>query len=336
MVLEMPAPEMPPAVPDEPKPLDVGTGLPPGEKPEISTEKTGDISIPSEPAETPKSNIPPIKQKPEGKPGKEIGKAKPAASKTEAQKRIETVKPALAPEAPPPSAISRTELDALQSLLERLRSAYVEEDLSTIKQLLVLSILQESSLKKIFNSYANLQADLEALKQGEDRLTTAIRISSLKNEKGNAVIPGPGWGTQPLMVTPKDNRWNQVALAGAVFKSGQTTPMDIIAPMINHTLPAYTAKPGKPAEITAAITDNVKVLRATLRFRAQGERNYEATQMIEGANHAFSGRIPGSMIKAGSTSMEYYIEARDAEDNISLEGRPTAPLVIAVVPPVSE
>ena len=336
MLSEIPVPEIPPEVPEEPKPSDAGTSLPPEKEIEISVEKPGDISIPAEPAEPPKSSISPIKQKPEGKPKKEIGKAKPAAPKTEDKKRIETVKPALAPEVPPPPAISRTELDALQSLLERLRSAYVGEDLSTIKQLLILSSQQESLLKKIFNSYANLQADLEAMKQGGDRVTSAIRILSLKNENGNAVIPGPGWGRQLLTVTPKDNRWNQVALANAVFKNGQKAPMDFIAPVINHTLPAYTAKPGEPAEITAAITDNIKVILATLRFRAQGERNYEATQMIEGANHAFSGRIPGSMIKTGSTSMEYYIEARDAEGNISLEGRPTAPLVIAVVPPASE
>jgi hypothetical protein len=84
--------------------------------------------------------------------------------------------------------------------------------------------------------------------------------------------------------------------------------------------------------ISATITDNVRVVLATLRFRAQGEHNYESIRMSEGPDHVYTAPIPASMIKAGSTSMEYYIEARDAEGNLSLEGRPSAPLVIAVVP----
>jgi hypothetical protein len=232
----------------------------------------------------------------------------------------------------PSKTIGPSDLTEIHSLLNRLKIAYSEKDISTIKQEVSLSEDQEVLLKMIFNSYKTVQSDLEAVKVIQNRVTSAILITSLENETGNVVLPAPSWGRQSLRVESTDNHVNQVTLDAGDFKSAQAGPFDLIAPVIVHSLPEYTAKPGEPTVISATITDNVKVVLATLRFRAQGEHNYESIRMSEGPDHVFTAPIPASMIKTGSTSMEYYIEARDAEGNLSLEGRPSAPLVIAVVP----
>lgn len=233
---------------------------------------------------------------------------------------------------PLPQTIDPSDLTEIHSLLNRLKTAYSEKDLSTIKQEVTLLEHQELLLKMIFNSYKTVQSDIEAVKVIQNRVTSAILITSLENELGNVVLPAPSWGRQSLRVETTENHVNQVILDEGDFKSSQGGPVDLLAPVIIHSLPEYTAKPGEPTLISAMITDNVKVVLATLRFRAQGEHNYESIRMSEAPDHVFTAPIPASMIKAGSTSMEYYIEARDAEGNLSLEGRPSAPLVIAVVP----
>jgi len=267
---------------------------------------------------------------------KSIGSEKKAVS----EKKVVKSKPQIARSTSTPPQPSRTigpsDLTEIHSVLNRLKTAYSEKDISTIKNEVALSESQEDFLKIIFNSYVSVQSDLEAVKVIQNRVASAILITSLENKKGNVVLPAPSWGRQSLWVEASDNHVNQVTLDAGDFKSSQTGPLDLIAPDIIHSLPAYTAKPGEPTVISATISDNVKVVLATLRFRAQGEHNYESIRMSEAPDNIFTAPIPASMIKAGSTSMEYYIEARDAEGNLSLEGRPSAPLVIAVVPTPAE
>jgi len=304
----------PPAVPPPPLP-----------KTEAAEGETGGLrSTESNPTAV---NQPPSQRGTEKNPGrsKPVGSEKIVKSKPEAS-------PNAGPPAQPSKTIRPSDLTELHSLLNRLKSAYTEKDISAIKKDIMLSEDQEELLKIIFNSYATVQSDVEAVKVIQNRVTSAILITSLENEKGNVVLPAPSWGRQSLRVESSDNHVNQVTLDAGDFKSSQAGPLDLIAPVIVHSLPEYTAKPGEPTMISATITDNVKVVLATLRFRAQGEHNYESIRMSEGPDHVFAAPIPASMIKVGSTSMEYYIEARDAEGNLSLEGRPSAPLVIAVVP----
>jgi hypothetical protein len=238
--------------------------------------------------------------------------------------------------APPSGSIGPSDLQEIHSLLNRLKVAYSEKDILSIRKEIVLSMDQENLLKKIFNSYRTVQSDVEAAKIVQNQVMSAILITALENDRGNVVIPAPSWGRQSLRIAVSEGQVNKVTLDADDFQSTGKGPLDLIAPVIVHSLPAYTANPGKPTEVSATITDNVKVDVAMLRFRAQGEKNYESIRMTEGPDHAFSAPIPGSMIKGESTSMEYYIEARDPEGNLSLEGRPTAPLVIAVVPTQSE
>ncbi|HUK57267.1 MAG TPA: hypothetical protein VLY20_11475 [Nitrospiria bacterium] len=327
-------PAVPPPITTEPAPSAAPQTTPPELQPEdLGTDEPS--ATDSKPAEDIGTGSTEEVETNRGIP-KQLEPARPTATEKEHTKSDrETGRIAAAP-SPPPPLIGPSDLEEIHSLLLRLKTAYEGKDISTIKQLLVLSEDQEGILKNIFESYKTIRSDIEAVKIMPDRVTSAILITSLDNERGNLVIPGPRWERQSVRITPKNNRWNQATLDPEGFKASQTGPVDIIAPTIIHSLPAYTAKPGEPATISATITDNVKVTQATLRFRAQGERNYESIRMSERPDHIFNAPIPGSMIKANSTSVEYYIEAKDAQGNLSFEGRPTAPMVIAVVPTPSE
>ncbi|HTN44485.1 MAG TPA: hypothetical protein VMN77_11885 [Nitrospiria bacterium] len=269
--------------------------------------------------------------KPESRPAAEKDRGASKPTEPEKNPAPDTVVPAA-----PSRSFSPSDLQEVHTLLNRLKTAYAEKDILSIKKEVALSTEQESFLKKIFNSYKTVQSDVEAVKIVQDQLTSAILITALENERGNVVIPASSWGRQSLRIAVSESQVSKVTLDADDFQSSQRGPLDLIAPVIVHSLPAYTARPGEPSEVTATITDNVKVDVAMLHFRAQGEKNYESIRMTEGSNHAFTAPIPGSMIKAESTSMEYYIEARDSEGNLALEGRPNAPLVIAVVPTPTE
>lgn len=268
---------------------------------------------------------------------KQIGPGKSPTSKK--------TRPSISESEPPPSTVAippspntsgSLKMEEIRLLMNRLKTAYSKKDLYAIKKDLVLSDDQELLLKEIFNSYKTIQSDIEPAKVMPDRITGAILITSLENETGNVVIPSPRWGRQILRIESSDHPRERVKLDPNDFKGSRSGPVDVIAPAIFHSLPQYTATPGKPTMVSAMITDNVQVASATLRFRAQGAHNFESIRMVEGPPRIYTAPIPASMIKADSTSMEYYIEARDTEGNLSLEGRPSVPLVIAVVPPRSE
>jgi hypothetical protein len=262
------------------------------------------------------------------KPSKKI----PEASRPGATEEIKSIP--LVPEQKQTevASITPSDMDRVHSLLHRVKSDFERKDLAALKKIMKLSMDQESSLNIIFNAYNNIQTEMESTQPIENGVSSALIIISLENDHGNLVFPGPRWSKQPLTIPSDGHRWNQVMLVGTTFTHPPAVA-DLIAPTIFHTLPAYTASPGNPTQISAKIIDNSKILEATLLFRAQGDREYQAAPMSEGEDHAFTGRIPGSMIKGSSTSMEYYIKAKDAEGNVSLEGRPNSPLIIAVVPP---
>lgn len=325
-----PPPALPETVETEPIAPDAGTTPPSA----IDQTPAPDVPEPSGPSSSvPRKAI--VKADRETEPAEQHRKTKAASPLPGKKGGTETAKKTPVLASPSPASPSPSDLDQIHSTLNRLRSAYLGQNLQAVGQILNLSITQEIALKDIFISYRNLQADLEALKVNANEVTSSIVITSLENGQGNTVIPAPKWARQPFIIASKNNDWNQISMDKNMFNGAKETQIDLLAPLIVHSLPAYTAAPGEPSEVSAVITDNIKVERAALHFRAQGERVYDTAPMSEGPDHVYSGRIPGSMIKSKSTSMEYYIEAKDAEGNVSLQGQPIAPLVIAVVQPAT-
>jgi len=316
----------PPDQSDETEPN--AAALPPNPPAPVPPEEIPQ-SGPAHPAVTGKPDVPPTPEiKKSEKPTKIIPEVPRAATKEESPPA--PVKPA--PESTTVASLDPSDLDRVHSLLHRLKTSFEAKDLPSLKKIMKLSMDQESSLNIIFDTYKNIRTELESTQPIENGVSGGFLIISMENERGNIVFPGPRWAKQPFTIPSDDRRWNQVVLVGTTFTHPPAVG-DLIAPSIFHSLPAYTASPGRPTQISATIVDNTKILEVTLHFRAQGDREYETAPMSEGTDHAFTGVIPGSMIKANRTSMEYYIKAKDGEGNVSLEGRPNAPLIIAVVQP---
>jgi hypothetical protein len=320
-------PMFPESAPSEMNPADSGRLAPSSDNPLPPGKETPSVlNKPSVPAN--RASRPNKEMKEAEKPPEKIPEV-PRSGATEEAKSLPPVPDQKRTEV---ASITPSDMDRVHSLLHRVKSDFERKDLAALKKNMKLSIDQESSLNIIFNAYNNIRTEMESTQPIANGVSSALIIISMENDRGNLVFPGPRWSKQPLTIPSDSHRWSQVLLVGTTFTHPPAVA-DLIAPTIFHTLPAYTASPGNPTQISAKIIDNSKILEATLHFRAQGDREYETAPMSEGEDHAFTGRIPGSMIKGSSTSMEYYIKAKDAEGNVSMEGRPNSPLIIAVVPP---
>jgi alpha-tubulin suppressor-like RCC1 family protein/subtilisin family serine protease len=85
-------------------------------------------------------------------------------------------------------------------------------------------------------------------------------------------------------------------------------PIDTIAPVINH-IPVQQVNVGQPVQIFADVTDNVKVSKVTLFYKAAGDTTYKQQNMVATTNNRYSTTIEGSSVVA--PWMDYYIEATD-------------------------
>jgi len=324
---EAPAPVHPEPVPPDTNTPEPGAPAPHPAGPVPSVEVTP--TVPAQPS-VPETRT--TRPNPETKKAEQSSKKIPEAPRPATAEKADSTPGVPEQKRMEVASLTPSDLDRVHSLLHQVKSDFEKKDLAGLKKIMPLSLDQESSLNIIFNAYNTIRAETESTQPIENGVSSVLVIISMENDRGNLVFPGPRWAKQPLTIPSDNHRWNQALLVGTTFTHPPAVA-DLIAPTIFHTLPAYTASPGSPTQISAKIIDNTKILDVTLHFRAQGDREYETAPMSEGEDHAFTGRMPGSMIKGSSTSMEYYIKAKDAEGNVSLEGRPNAPLIIAVIQP---
>lgn len=102
------------------------------------------------------------------------------------------------------------------------------------------------------------------------------------------------------------------ALAGAAtaFALGGTAPARAEAPQVEHH-PAQCAVAGRPLSLCATISDDRRVARARLYFRAQGAPYfYEVEMAFAGLDYCAT--VPA--LRAGQArALEYYVQAIDDE-----------------------
>lgn len=95
-------------------------------------------------------------------------------------------------------------------------------------------------------------------------------------------------------------------------RSVTATFQDATPPTVIHT-PVASATMNSAIPVTATITDNIGVQGATLFYRTIGASTYTTVAMTASGS-AFSGTIPASAVTRGG--VQYYVEARDAANNI--------------------
>jgi subtilisin family serine protease len=106
---------------------------------------------------------------------------------------------------------------------------------------------------------------------------------------------------------------------------------DGVAPVISRACPFATDNATGPYELSAIVTDNLNLLDAvTLHYRVTGPFNTAAMSPTGGDRYAAS--IPGQPL---GTTIEFYIEARDAQQNVTLDppGAPGAVHTLVVDTP---
>ncbi len=104
--------------------------------------------------------------------------------------------------------------------------------------------------------------------------------------------------------------------------------IDQIAPVIVHNSPEEGYHRGLDIRIKAIITDNVKVTTVTLYYREESQVKYIPLEMTHKKGDQYIAVIPVDATQGGK--VEYYIEAMDKEENITLRGLPISPLVIRI------
>lgn len=100
---------------------------------------------------------------------------------------------------------------------------------------------------------------------------------------------------------------------------------DTMAPDLYHS-PVYNAFTGTNLVISATVTDNLSVTKASLYFRTVGETQWK-TAIMNKLNDKYSAIIPADQIT--TAGLEYYIEATDGI-NVTRKGSAEDPYVITV------
>ena len=96
-----------------------------------------------------------------------------------------------------------------------------------------------------------------------------------------------------------------------VSYDGTVVPEDTVAPVINHT-PIEKAYIGEDLNISATVTDNVKVEKVTLSYGVVGTGTFKTTDMMKGEGDVYSFVIPKTELSLDG--MEYCIEATDGKN----------------------
>ncbi len=104
---------------------------------------------------------------------------------------------------------------------------------------------------------------------------------------------------------------------------------DFYPPTITHWVLHGVMLAGKSQRISAVVKDNQGVREVVLHFRTIGNSSYEKILMVSSEEPGlFTVNIPAHLAKA--PGIEYFIEARDNDENITYKGWPDEPIKLAI------
>jgi len=152
-------------------------------------------------------------------------------------------------------------------------------------------------------------------------------VSTKGNE--NLIPPDPplikgGSSNFPLLIKGRREGFSEESPVIRVAE--RTDPIDRIAPAIIHNPPEGKHSKGQDIRISATITDNDRVTKATLYYKEEGQTGYIPLEMVRKEGDQYLATIPGDAARGGK--VEYYIEAMDRGENITLRGLSIMPLVV--------
>ncbi|MCK5921120.1 MAG: hypothetical protein KAG66_09270 [Methylococcales bacterium] len=128
------------------------------------------------------------------------------------------------------------------------------------------------------------------------------------------------------------NRRVVVIIIGALQLASVLRPVvlyaadtDLVAPVVRLSLDLGSHQEGMPISVSATVTDNQRVKQVSLRYRSSGSSDeFLSTPMTKNAaTQVFSASIPATAVMAPGVA--YFVEATDAEGNISQQPFPSHP-----------
>ena len=116
----------------------------------------------------------------------------------------------------------------------------------------------------------------------------------------------------------------------SVFYSVVLCAADLSAPIVRLSLDLESHKEGVSIPVSATVTDNQRLKQVVLRFRLSGSSDefLFIPMKKDAASQLYSTSIPGNKVMA--PGVEYFVEASDAEGNISQQPFPTHPHVVMI------
>ena len=128
------------------------------------------------------------------------------------------------------------------------------------------------------------------------------------------------------------NRRVVVIIIGALQLASVLRPVvlyaadtDLVAPVVRLSLDLGSHQEGMPISVSATVTDNQRVKQVSLRYRlSDSSDKFFSTPMTKNAaTQVYSASIPATKVMAPGVA--YFVEATDAEGNISQQPFPSHP-----------
>jgi hypothetical protein len=105
---------------------------------------------------------------------------------------------------------------------------------------------------------------------------------------------------------------------------------DLSAPVVRLSLDLDSYEEGMPISVSAVVTDNQRLKQVVLRFRLSGvsDEFLFIPMKKDEASRLYSASIPAAKVMA--PGVEYFVEATDAEGNISQQPFPSHPHTVMI------
>ena len=178
-------------------------------------------------------------------------------------------------------------------------------------------------------------ATLSYRQEGAGVFTTTA-LSLVSGDTYQAVLPAyPNGTTIEYYLTAEDDNFNSTSSpADAPTTLYEYTVFDTPPPIISNVFHTPAAPNSTQAVVVRAdITATLALSETTLFYRQQGGGAFASVEMIPTSGDQFAGTIPA---QADGTTMEYYVQAADADDQTvtSPSNAPTAVYTYTVTDPL--
>ncbi len=223
--------------------------------------------------------------------------------------------------------------DSLDQELDRIVSAFRFADYELLAERLNLSAEQTERLVKLFDEYESISVSKSRSVRRSTNSQTAnisLELEQAVGLDGRVVVPGPRWNTIELIMRQSDGRWRANDIENEYLLPLADNRVDVRAPNIVIDVSGVAKESLNSVRIQSDVLDNKAVNDVRLYYRDSGSNVAYST--IDLRKDDITGRYVALVDTTGATSgnLEIYLEATDAEENLTRWPAPRSPLLIRI------